>query len=236
MRWKTPGGSANILLLDILEQHHTLIAGTTGSGKSVLMNGIIYTALYKAPCQVSFIFIDTKFTEQRLYCNLPHTIQYINDPNEAGQTLEKVLQETRRRVQQAAAQHLKKSSEKDLYIFIDELSDLIFSDQKIVKTLGQIAMIGRAAKVHIIAGTQCPNRKTLSAEFAANCTARIGLRCRDVIESRQIIGNTAAVSLPFIGYGYYLTPKLLTPKLVKIPYINDDELLNRVKFWENQKQ
>ena len=75
-----------------------------------------------------------------------------------------------------------------------------------------------------------------AAEFAANCTARIGLRCRDAIESRQIIGNNAAASLPFIGYGYYLTPKLLTPELVKIPYINDDELLNRVRFWKNQKQ
>lgn len=234
-QWDTPGGMAAALFLDILEQPHTLIAGTTGSGKSVLMNGVIYTALFKAPPQVQFVFIDTKFTEQRLYKNLPHTVLYTDDQRQAAEALERVLQETRNRAQRAAAQGLKKSLESDLYIFIDELGDLVFSNHSTAKTLGQIAMIGRAANVHIIAGTQCPNRKTLSAEFAANCAARVGLRCRDKIESRQIIGSPAAVGLPFVGYAYYLTPKLLTPELVKVPYIEDAELAARVRWWEDQK-
>ena len=234
--WNTPGGTAPRLYLDILQQPHTLIAGTTGSGKSVLMNGVIFTALYKAPSQVQFVFIDTKYTEQRIYKDLPHTVQYIDNAAEAAQALESVLKETRNRAQRAAAQGLKQSTESHLYIFIDELGDLVLSNRATARTLGQIAMIGRAANVHLIGGTQCPNRKTLSAEFAANCAARVGLRCRDPIESRQIIGSPAAVRLPFVGYGYYLTPQLLTPELVKIPYITDSELAARVQWWTDQNK
>lgn len=234
-QWHTPGGMAEALFLDILKQPHTLMAGTTGSGKSVLMNGVIYTALFSAPSQKQFIFIDTKFTEQRIYKDLPHTVQYIDDAGKAVKALENILQETRNRAQRAAAQGLKQSTEADLYIFIDELGDLVLSNRAAAKSLGQIAMIGRAANVHLIGGTQCPNRKTLSAEFAANCTARVGLRCRDAIESRQIIGSPAAVGLPFVGYAYYLTPQLLTPELVKIPYITDEKIAERVNWWISQK-
>lgn len=234
MTWNTPGGSAPNLCLDILQQPHTLIAGTTGSGKSVLMNATIYTALYKAPSQVHFVFIDTKYTEQRIYKNLPHTIRYVDNSDDANQLLAAVLQETRNRAKRAAARGLKQSDEAHLYVFIDELGDLLFSNHETAHTLGQIAMIGRAANVHLIAGTQCPNRKTLSAEFAANCTARVGLRCRDAIESRQIIGTKDACSLPFVGFAYYLNPQTLTPQLVKVPYIEEKDLVARVAWWENQ--
>ena len=130
---------------------------------------------------------------------------------------------------------LKEIDEKLDYIIIDELSDLIVSEPRTAQTLGKIARIGRAANVHLIAATQCPNRKTLSAEFAANCPARLALRCREKIESRQIIGSGAAVTLPQYGYAYYQAPQYTTLQLVKIPYYTDDILLERVRFWEKQK-
>ena len=233
--WKTPGGSAPQLYLDILQQPHTLIAGTTGSGKSCVMNGIIYTALYNAPHLCNFVLIDPKFTELTMYKNLPHTLAYTTEPAEALEILNNVGAEILARYQRATAQGLRKSTESDIYIFIDELSDLILSQKGITESLGKIARIGRAANIHLIAGTQCPNRKTLSAEFAANCPARLGLRCRDNIESRQIIGSNAAVSLPLHGLAYYLAPQLLSLQLVEIPYYSDSVLLERVQWWENQK-
>lgn len=233
--YTTPSGSAPAVYVDILQQPHTLIAGTTGSGKSCAINGIIYTALYKSPLHTRFILIDPKRIELIMYCNLPHTIAYTSNPGEALQILNNAVAEIDARYDRATAKGRKKSDEADIYIIIDELSDLIFAEPRTTQTLGKIARIGRAANVHLIAATQCPNRKTLSAEFAANCPARLGLRCREKIESRQIIGNGTAVTLPQYGYAYYQAPQYTTLQLVKIPYYTDDILLDRVQFWEKQK-
>lgn len=234
--WHAPIGQATNLYLDILQQPHTLIAGTTGSGKSCVMNGIIYTALYSSPSRALFVLIDPKFTELAMYKDLPHTIAYSTDPVEAHRILSNVCNLITYRYKRATAQGLKKSNEADIYIFIDELSDLILSENGIVDTLGKIARIGRAANVHLIAATQCPNRKTLSAEFAANCPARLGLRCRDKIESRQIIGTNEAVELPLHGEAYYQAPQFLTTQLVELPYYTDSELLERVQWWTTQAE
>lgn len=234
--WYAPSGQAMQFYLDILQQPHTLIAGTTGSGKSCAMNGIIYTALYSSPSRALFVLIDPKFMELAMYKNLPHTIAYTTDPADAHRILKNVCNIIKDRCQRATEQGLKKSNEEDIYVFIDELSDLILSEYGIVDTLGKIARIGRAANVHLIAATQCPNRKTLSAEFAANCPARLGLRCRDKIESRQIIGTNEAAELPLYGYAYYQAPQFLTPQLVKLPYYTDSELSERVRWWTKQEE
>lgn len=233
--YTTPSGSAPAVYVDLLQQEHTLIAGTTGSGKSCAINGIIYTALYKSPLHTRFILIDPKRTELVMYRNLPHTIAYAQKPAEALELLKNALDEIDARYNRAAAKGLKKSDEADIYIVIDELSYLISFDSKTAKILGDITMIGRAANVHLIAATQCPNRKTLSAELEGNCTTRLGLRCRNKIESRQIIGDNSAVALPRYGYAYYQAPQYTTLQLVKIPYYTDDILLERVQFWEKQK-
>ena len=233
--WNTPGGMAKEVYTDILKQPHTLIAGTTGSGKSVVVNGIIYTALYKAPPQARFILIDPKMLELWMYKDLPHTLKYCDTTADTLETLETVIIEMMREYKRIRAQGLKQSDHAHTYIFIDELGDLLTEAPQITQLLARIAKLGRAANYHIIAATQNPNRKTLSAEFEGNCPARLGLRCKNAIESRQIIGSPAAVRLPFVGYGYYLTPQLLTPELVKIPYITDSELAARVKWWTDQK-
>lgn len=233
--WNTPGGMAQQLYLDILQQPHTLIAGTTGSGKSVAMNGIIYTALYKAPPQAQFILIDPKRVELRMYKDLPHTLKYCTTAGEALETLKNISIAMMQEYERIERKGLKQSDGTHIYIFIDELSDIIRKAPSIIDALAEIAQLGRAANIHLIAATQNPNRKTLSAEFSANCPARLGLRCENQIESKQIINSSAAVGLPLHGYAYYKAPQYLTPQLVKIPYYTDIELLNRVKLWTDQK-
>lgn len=186
-QWNTPGGDALNLYTDILKQPHTLIAGTTGSGKSVVINGIIYTALYKAPTQARFILIDPKMLELWMYKDLPHTLKYCDTTADTLETLEEAAAEMMREYSRIRAAGLKQSDHAHTYILIDELGDLLTEAPQITHTLARLAKLGRAANIHIIAATQNPNRKTLSAEFSANCPARLGLRCENPIESRQII-------------------------------------------------
>ena len=105
--YTTPSGSAPAVYVDILQQPHTLIAGTTGSGKSCVINGIIYTALYKSPLHTRFILIDPKRTELVMYCNLPHAIAYTSDPGEALQILNNAVAEIDARYDRATAKGLK---------------------------------------------------------------------------------------------------------------------------------
>lgn len=236
-QWNTPGGMAKEVYTDILKQPHTLIAGSIGSGKSVVMNGIIYTALYKAPPQARFIFIDPKMLELWMYKDLPHTLKYCDTTADTLRTLEAAAEEMMREYERIRAQGLKQSDGAHTYIFIDELGDLLTEAPQITHILARLAKLGRAANYHIIAATQNPNRKTLSAEFEGNCPARLGLRCNNPIESQQIIKSAAAVALPPFGYAYYMSAniKFLTPQLVKIPYYTDEELADRVKWWTDQK-
>lgn len=76
MTWTTPSGEAYNLYLDMLKQPHLLIGGVTGSGKSAAINGLIYTALFKAPCQVSFVLCDPKMVELSRYKDLPHVLRF----------------------------------------------------------------------------------------------------------------------------------------------------------------
>lgn len=232
--WNTPGGTAPRLYLDILQQPHTLIAGTTGSGKSVVMNGILYTALYNFPHRVKFVLIDLKRVELRMYKDLPHTLEYCNTASAAILALNRSIEYMEQEYARMEEAGKRKSDAADRYIIIDELHDLIYQAPEAVQLLAKIARLGRAANVHIIAATQTPNRKTLSADFAANCPARLGLRCRDKIESRQIIGDSCAVDLPIYGQAYYIAPQYSEPQLFKIPYYTDEELAERVKWWIDQ--
>ena len=95
--WTTPTGDYFTLYKDMLKQPHLLIAGATGSGKSVIINGLVYTALYDSPAAVQFILIDPKRVELVDYKPLPHTVQYASEPGEMVQALEKAMEITESR-------------------------------------------------------------------------------------------------------------------------------------------
>ena len=216
----SPIGDTYNLYADMLKQTHLLIVGATGSGKSVVINGIIHTALFHCPNKNSFVLIDPKRVELSEYKNLPHTLLYASEPYSIVSALETVMNEieNRYRVMQRnnvrnwdrfIALYPNKGYCENLYVIIDELADLMTTNKKQVLPLIQrIAQIGRAANVHIIAATQCPLSTVIPTALKVNFDSRVGLRTRSAQDSRNILGFNGCEELPRYGYGYYMTPEL----------------------------
>lgn len=232
--WTTPTGDYFTLYKDMLKQPHLLIAGATGSGKSVVINGLIYTALYDSPAAVQFILIDPKRVELVDYKPLPHTVQYASEPGEMVQALEKAMEITESRYKAMQRDRVKKYSGAALYVIIDELADLMTTDRRHVQPLLQrLAQIGRAANVHIIAATQCPLAAVIPTPIKVNFDARVALRTRSAQDSRNILGVKGCELLPRYGQGYYMTPDGLT--LYNIPMQAPDDIAALVTYWKRQK-
>lgn len=233
--WKTPQGKASALALDFIKQTHLLIAGTTGSGKSVIINNIIYTLLYKSPKEVKLILIDPKKVELILYKELPHTLAYASEQADIIQTIKNTVALMDKRYKVMQDKRIKKSLDADIYIIIDEYADLITTSKKAVECLiCRIAQLGRAARVHLIIATQRPTRDIITGQVKVNIDSRLALRVPTAQDSRNIINIKGAELLSKYGQGYYLTPDTLTPQLVDISYIPETELADRVKWWTSQ--
>lgn len=233
--WETPQGSYYNLFSDMLKQPHLLVAGATGSGKSVVINGLVYTALYDSPAAVQFILIDPKRVELVDYKPLPHTVQYASEPGEMVQALAKAMEITESRYRAMQAQRVKKYSGAALYVIIDELADLMTTDRRHVQPLLQrLAQIGRAANVHIIAATQCPLSAVIPTPIKVNFDSRVGLRTRSKQDSRNILGLPGCETLPRYGQGYYMTPAGL--QLYNIPMYDPAEVQRLVNYWKHHSR
>lgn len=214
----------------MLKQPHLLIAGATGSGKSVVINGIIYTALYQPPEQIQFILIDPKRVELIDYKYLPHTIAYASEPQTMIQALQLALEITENRFKQMQIQHAKKYTGGHIYVIIDELADLMTTNAKqVVPLLQRLAQIGRAAKIHLICATQCPLAEIIPTKIKVNFDSRVALRTASAQHSRNIIECTGCEQLPQYGQGYYKTAKAMT--LYNIPMIPDNEIQRIIAHW-----
>lgn len=233
-RYKTPSGRAYNLYLDMLTQPHLLIAGATGSGKSVVINGIISTALYHSPATVQFILIDPKRVELAEYKQLPHVIHYASEPAQMVQALQDALNITENRYKTMQRDGVRKWSGGAVYVVIDELADLMTTNRREVQPLIQrLAQIGRAANVHIIAATQCPLSAVIPTPIKVNFDARVALRTRSAQDSRNILSVSGCELLPRYGQGYYMTPEGLT--LCNVPMISDDERNRLITYWKPRR-
>ena len=228
---RTPGGTYPVIYENMTQQTHLLIAGKTGSGKSVVINGIIYTLLTsRFPSQCQFIFLDPKRVELVQYKNLPHCILYASEPGQPASALKTALDITESRYKTMQRKRVKKYQGGALYVIIDELADLMTTDRKnIVPALQRLAQIGRAANIHIIAATQCPLSKIIPTEIKVNFDSILGLKTATRQHSRNIIDCPGCEQLPPYGYGYYITPAGFT--LEKLPLVPDKELQRVVNAW-----
>lgn len=224
---------------EILENAtHLLIGGTTGSGKSVLLNGLMHTALaLYGPGDVSFILIDPKIVELSPYKRLPHVLRYETDPKEILALLRQVYSFMMDRYEQMERTGDKKYHGTKIVIVIDELADLLMSEygRDIKKELVKLLQKGRAASIMVIMATQSPSRKILSAELVLNIPNRLALYCDNAIESKQILGVKGAEELGYRdGSCLYKEPGKPVERLNKIPVFPDSELNARIAFWTRQ--
>lgn len=239
--WKTPETDNYILFEDMLNQSHLLIAGATGSGKSVLEKGLITTALKDSPARVQFILIDPKMTELQCYKALPHTITYANSrqPQTMIDALDQAITLMMQRFDYMSNRGLTEYNDGHIYVIIDELADLMTTHKKQVQPLLQrIGQLGRAAHIHLIACTQCPLATVIPTPIKVNFDARVGLRTATAQDSRNILDIKGCELLPnpretHTAQGYYRQGGSI--KLWNIPMYSPDETTRRIDYWKHQK-
>ncbi len=234
----TPGGSCPTLYGTMTDMPHLLIAGATGSGKSVVINGILYSAMFGLPHFFAksgrqFILCDPKRVELVQYANLPHTIQYAADTRDILRALRYSIRIMEQRYQIMQSKGIRKWEWGHLYVVIDEWADLVVAAKKqVVPLVQRLTQLGRAACVHVILATQCPLAKILPTEIKVNFTNVLGLHTVTPQQSRNVIGVKGCERLPMYGYGYLQTPEGISP--VQIPYVTEDETDQMIQWWKNQ--
>lgn len=247
-RFTAPVSDVSSLYLDALAQTHLLVAGKTGSGKSVVINGMIHAALHSLPGDqaggVQFIFLDAKGVELSMYRDLPHTLKFAYTPEETLSALQMALGIAKQRYEIMARHGVRKFTQVpgmggDVYVVIDEFADLMTTQGRAVKPLIQrLAQIGRAANVHIVLATQTPISKVLPTEIKCNFDSRIGLRTRSTQDSRNIFDYSGRETVHCenlaTGTAYYMTPEYTPPLFCKVPMVSEDEINRIIAFWEAQ--
>lgn len=235
MKYISPSGSSYTVYNDALSQPHLLIAGATKSGKSVLINGMVYNALYHFPDEIQFILIDPKRVELRMYKDLPHTLIYASEPYDMVNALKYAIDLCDNRFQDMQARNLKTYDGSHVYVIIDEWADLMTTQKKVVMPIVQrLAQIGRASNIHVWLATQTPISKILPTEIKCNFDTRFGLRTRSAQDSRNILGVPGLETLPQYGECIYMSPDVF--KKYKVPYFTDDILKSRVNWWTSQNR
>lgn len=210
------------LYLDALQQLHILVAGCSGSGKSVLLDNLIYTHL--ASMDAAAVLLDPKRVSFTKWTQDARVIRHAVTPDAIRSALADCCQIMENRYAEMEYYRQEKTSSPHIYIYLDELADLMFTDPQAVGHLLHLLRLGRAAGIHVVAATQDPSRKTLPASLQQNFTAVFALRCRSAIESRQIIGYKGAEDLPLYGQALYLTPAYRQPIRVNIDLLPPAQL------------
>ena len=175
-----------------------------------------------------------KRVELSEYRHLPHTITYASEPGAMVKALEYAIALTETRYNDMQRQGKRKYSGSDVYAIIDELADLMTTNKRqVMPLLQRLCQIGRAAKIHVIAATQCPITAVIPTPIKVNFDSRLALRTRSKQDSRNITGFNGCEALPRYGYGYYMTPEQYT--LYKIPQVDDTERRRLIEYWEHTK-
>lgn len=215
---------------DFASAPHILIAGETGSGKSVMIHTIIGSAVL-SDVNAEMVLIDPKVVEFSMYRGNSHLWMPIaKGTEEAAGALQAVLREVQRRYARMGMVG-KRNGCKPLYVFIDELADLMYSSKKETeRTISRIAALGRACNVHLIVATQTPRACVISGMIKANLGTKIVLATSSAIDSRVIWDKNGAEKLR--GRGDAIYKNGLTEKRFQGYYVPDEE----IKKWQRQSR
>ncbi|MCX7991161.1 MAG: DNA translocase FtsK 4TM domain-containing protein [Proteobacteria bacterium] len=255
--------TGNPFIADLTKMPHLLIAGSTGSGKSVCINAMILSILFKLkPDEAKFIMIDPKMLELSLYQDIPHlAYPVVTTPEEASKVLKWAIREMDQRYELMAGNavrnieqynaKLDERGQKSLFsqedterkklpyiiIIIDELADLMMVSAKEVENyITRLAQKARAAGIHLIVATQRPSVDVITGLIKANFPARIAFKVASKVDSRTILDVNGAESL--LGQGDMLFLKPGTSQLIRLhgALVTENEIIQTVHFWKSQSK
>ena len=245
--------TGNIILGDIAKMPHVIIAGTTGSGKSVCTRSIIMSILYNAtPDEVKLILIDPKIVEFKIFENIPHLlIPIVTDCKRAAGALCWAVNEMMRRYNifaEAGANDLRSYNElaevdgdlspmPQVVVFIDELADMMLVAGKEVEDfICRLAQMGRAAGMHLVVATQRPTTDVITGLIKANIPSRIALSVKSQVDSRTIIDMAGADKLLGNGDMLYMPIGAGKPVRVQGCFSSNEDIAETVRFIKSQAE
>lgn len=252
--------AGNVIISDIAKMPHVLIAGATGSGKSVCINTIIMSILYKAtPDEVKFIMIDPKIVELSVYNGIPHLlVPVVTDPKKAAGALQWAVNEMTKRYQRfadAGVRDMKSFNEKvelhqieefddekgekvltekkmpQIIVIVDELADLMMvASKEVESSICRLAQLARAAGIHLVIATQRPSVNVITGLIKANMPSRIAFAVSSGVDSRTILDMNGAEKLLGHGDMLYFPQGMAKPLRVQGTFVDDSEVSKVVKF------
>ncbi len=237
--------SGKMIVADLASMPHVLIAGQTGSGKSVCINAIIVSILFRAtPEEVRMIMIDPKMVELNVYNTIPHLlVPVVTDPKKAASALEWAVSEMTRRYKEFAARGAKniqsynkklQPGEKpmpQIVIIVDELADLMMTaPHDVEEAITRLAQLARAAGMHLVIATQRPSVNVITGVIKANIPTRIAFTVASGVDSRTILDSYGAESLLGRGDMLYLPPDRNKPMRIQGAWVSEDEVQDVVNY------
>jgi len=242
--------SGEPFVAELAKMPHLLVAGSTGSGKSVSLNSMICSLLFKAtPINVKFLMIDLKMLELSFYEGIPHLLlPVVTNPKNAKTALRWLIDEMERRylmMAEKGVRSIEKYNQKMakqemetipyIVVVIDELADLMMvSTREVEEYIARLAQMARASGIHLILATQRPSVDVLTGIIKANFPARISCQVSSKVDSRTILDANGAESL--LGYGdmLFLSPGVGRLQRLHGPYVSEGEIKRIVEFLKQQ--
>jgi S-DNA-T family DNA segregation ATPase FtsK/SpoIIIE len=250
--------NGRIVTGDLAAMPHVLIAGSTGSGKSVAINAMIMSVLFKStPEQVRMILVDPKRVELGMYEGIPHLFTpIITEAKLAANALRNAVREMERRLKLLAANHVRNIDQFNklfesgsghlfedvnqeplpyIMIIIDELADLMMLDRaNVEEAITRLAQMARAVGIHLVLATQRPSVDVITGLIKANVPTRMSFRLATKVDSRTIIDSNGAESLLGRGDMLYLPPGTSRVQRVHAPFVTEKEISAVTDFWKAQ--
>lgn len=239
--------SGKPIIADISKMPHVLIAGQTGSGKSVCINAFLMSILFRAaPTEVKLILVDPKRVELTRYGDIPHLLTpVIVEPDKVISALRWIMAEMDRRYKlfaQAGARNIESYNELSgfqalpyIVLFIDELADImLFSPVEVEDAITRIAQMSRATGIHMVLATQRPSVDVITGLIKANIPSRIAFAVASQVDSRVILDTQGAEKLLGKGDMLYLPPEQAKPVRIQGAFVGDSEVAALTSFLKNQ--
>lgn len=235
--------SGEPVVVDIEEMPHVLIAGATGSGKSVCINDFLCTMLFRAsPEEVKFILVDPKRVELTGYNGIPHLLTpVIVDPGQVVSALKWAMAEMERRYKifsEVGARNMAAYNEQAgfqampyIVIVVDELADImLFAPSEVEEAITRLAQMARATGIHLVVSTQRPSTDVITGLIKANIPCRIAFNVTSMVDSRVILDMPGAEKLLGRGDMLFIPPAQAKPTRIQGAYVSDREIDNLIKY------